>query len=68
MPHPNERPEAQTIAKQLLAGADPGSMATFGLPRTPDHEGKSHPYGGHMGAAYVRGDGTVFSTVSPDNA
>ncbi len=68
MPKPGERPPAQTIAEQLLAGSTPGSMASWQMPQVPDHVGSSHPYGGHMGVGYVRGDGSIYSNVMPDNA
>jgi hypothetical protein len=41
-------------------------MATWNMPGVQDHASNGHPYAGHMGAAYVRGDGSIFSTVMPD--
>lgn len=67
MPHPNEKLQAQHIADQLLQGAAPGSMVTWGMgePHVGQPGPDQHPYGQHIGAGYVRGDGSVYGTVLP---
>lgn len=65
MPKSGEFPVAQNIAEQLLAGSNPGNIVSWQMP-APDHSSGSHPHGGHMGVAYMRGDGSVYSTVMPD--
>lgn len=65
-PHPNEQHNAQIIAEQVLAGSQPGAMATWGM--SPEHVGRGadgHPYGPHIGAGYVRGDGSIFGAMLP---
>jgi hypothetical protein len=64
LPHPAERAQAQHIADQLLAGSNPGSMVTWGMGEPHVGTGPdAHPYGEHVYAGYVRGDGTVYGTV-----
>ncbi|MGQ0632482.1 MAG: hypothetical protein ACT4P1_15795 [Sporichthyaceae bacterium] len=62
--HVNENAQAQHIAQQLLQGSAPGSMATWGM-NGEAHGGApgQHPYGEHVYAGYVRGDGSVYGTM-----
>lgn len=65
MPKPGEFEQAQTVGRQLLDGQAPGTWRAWDTGAAP-HVGRQHGYGGHTAAGYVRGDGSVYTTVFPD--